>query len=199
MAPPARTITVAFDMSQAFYTRNIHTHLFESYYRPRFQAQSLSSSLHQGTQSLHNIYKSLILATSIQNWCSIRWRLLTNTIQNLHCRHNTTLLNRCSGWCCADDIIIISTHTSTSAVREYIQPYMHKVFCLDKTNNLTLNPDKTTCTLLTPDPAEYKSNMDLYINNTLHPKLAYSTHIRNISVQVHKPVQMIKALTATGI
>ena len=30
-----------------------------------------------------------------------------------------------------------------------------------KQNNRTRNPDKTTCTLFTPDPAEYKSNMDL--------------------------------------
>ena len=30
---------------------------------------------------------------------------------------------------------------------------------------VTLNPDKTTCTLFTPDPAEYKSNLDLKINN----------------------------------
>ena len=73
-------------------------------------------------------------------------------------------------------------------------------------NNLTLNPGKTS------DPAEYKSNLDLKINNTalpmathpkvlgltLDPKLAYSTHIHNISVQAHKPLQMIKALTATG-
>ena len=33
---------------------------------------------------------------------------------------------------------------------------------------------------------------------TLHPKLTYSTHIHNISVQAHKLLQMIKALTATG-
>ena len=33
---------------------------------------------------------------------------------------------------------------------------------------------------------------------TLHPKLTYSTHIHNISVQAHKPLQMIKTLTATG-
>ena len=33
---------------------------------------------------------------------------------------------------------------------------------------------------------------------TLDPKLTYSTHIHNISVQAHKPLQMIKALTATG-
>ena len=33
---------------------------------------------------------------------------------------------------------------------------------------------------------------------TLAPKLTYSTHIHNISVQAHKPLQIIKALTATG-
>ena len=33
---------------------------------------------------------------------------------------------------------------------------------------------------------------------TLDPKLTYSTYIHNISVQAHKPLQMIKALTATG-
>ena len=79
-------------------------------------------------------------------------------------------------------------------------------------NNLILNPDKTTCTLFTPDPAEYTSNLDLTINNkalpmathpkvlglTLDPKLTYSTHMHNISVHTHKPLQIIKALTATG-
>ena len=33
---------------------------------------------------------------------------------------------------------------------------------------------------------------------TLDPKLTYSTHIHNISVQAHKHLQIIKALTATG-
>ena len=33
---------------------------------------------------------------------------------------------------------------------------------------------------------------------TLDPNLTYSTHIHNISVQAHKPLQMINALTATG-
>ena len=112
----------------------------------------------------------------------------------------------------ADYITIISTHTSTSATKKYIQPYIQNVFAWTKQNNLTLNPDKTTCTLFTPDPAEYKSNLDLKINNTtlrmathpkvlgltLNPKLTYSTHIHNISVQAHNPLQMIKALTATG-
>ena len=33
---------------------------------------------------------------------------------------------------------------------------------------------------------------------TLDPNLTYSTHIHNISVQAHNPLQMIKTLTATG-
>ena len=112
----------------------------------------------------------------------------------------------------ADDITITSTHTSTSASKKYIQPYLHKDFAWTKQNNLLLNLDKTTCTLFTPDPAEYTSNLDLTINNkalpmathpkvmglTLDPKLTYSTHIHTISVQTHKPLQIIKVLTATG-
>ena len=88
------------------------------------------------------------------------------------------------------------------------------MFAWTKQNNLTLNPEKT---LVTPDPVEYKSSLDLKINNnslsmathpkvlglTLDPKLTYSTHTHSththsISVQIHKPLQMIKALTATG-
>ena len=93
----------------------------------------------------------------------------------------------------------------------YNHTYMN-FFAWTKQNNRTLNPDKRTCTLFTPDPAEYKNNLDLRINNTalrmakhpkvlgltLDPKLTYSTHIYNISVQVHKPLQMIKSLKATG-
>ena len=50
----------------------------------------------------------------------------------------------------ADDIIITSTHTSTSAANKYIKPYLHKV--LPGQNILTLNPDKTTYTLFPPNP-----------------------------------------------
>ena len=94
----------------------------------------------------------------------------------------------------------------------YNHTYVHTVFAWAKQNNLTLNPDKTICTLFTADPAEYKSNLDLKINNTalpmvthqrvlgltLDPKLTYSTRIHNISIQAQKPLQMIKTLTATG-
>ena len=109
----------------------------------------------------------------------------------------------------AGAITITSTHTSTSADKKYKQPYINTVFTWTKQKNLALNPDKTICT---PYPAEYKSNMDLKINNTalpmathpmvlgltLDPKVTYSTHIHNISVQAHKPLQMIKTLPAIG-
>ena len=95
----------------------------------------------------------------------------------------------------SDDITIISTHTSTSAAKKYIQLYLHKVFAWTKQNDLTLNPEEKTCTLFTPDPAKYTSHLDLKINNTalhmathpkvlgltLDPQLTYSTHIHNTS------------------
>ena len=43
----------------------------------------------------------------------------------------------------ADDITITFTHTSTSAAKKYIQPYLHKKIAWTKQNNLLLNPDKT--------------------------------------------------------
>ena len=72
----------------------------------------------------------------------------------------------------ADDTIT-STQSSTSTAKKYIQLYLHKVFAWTKQNNLTLNPDKPTCTLFTPDPAEYKSNLDLKLNNTALPMETY--------------------------
>ena len=59
---------------------------------------------------------------------------------------------------------------------KYIQPYLHKVFDCTQHNDLIINPDKTTCTLFTPDPAEYNVNLGLNINNkallmALHPNV----------------------------
>ena len=78
-----------------------------------------------------------------------------------------------------------------------------------KQNNLTLNLDKTTCTLFTPDHVEYKSNLDLRINNTTHgnaPKgsghyLRSKTHIqhthsRHLSTRTQTTTHD-KTLTAT--
>ena len=88
-----------------------------------------------------------------------------------------------------DDITITSTHTSTSAVNKYIQPYIR--------NNLTLSPDKTTCTLYTPDPTEYTINLGLNINNTTHgnaPKVSGS-YLRHKTHKQHTHSQHLSTRT----
>ena len=212
MAPPARTITVALDMSKAFDTINIHTLIRE-----------LLQTNIPGTiiKFIANYIKGRKAYTTYRNHTSkqrqfktgvLQGGVLSPTLFNIYTSDLPPPSAPVQVMAYADDITITSTHTSTSAAKKYIQPYLHKVFAWTKQNNLLLNPDKTTCTLFTPDPAEYTSNLDLTINNkalpmathpkvlglTLDPKLTYSTHIHNISVQAHKPLQIIKAVTSTG-
>ena len=69
----------------------------------------------------------------------------------------------------ADDIIITSTHKhGCSQVNIYSHTY-RKFLPRTKQNNLILNPDKTTCTLFTPDPADYTSNLDLKYTTIHYP------------------------------
>ena len=159
-------------MSKAFDTINIHT-LIRMLLQTNIQDTPIKfiANYIKGRKAYTTYRKSHILTTSIQNWRSTRWRPFTNTIQHIYCRHSTT--------------------KSTSASNKYIQPYINKAFAWTKQNNLHSVHFR---------PAEYKSNLYLKINNTalrmamhpkvlgltLDPKLTYSTHIHNISVQAHQ-------------
>ena len=212
MAPHARTITVALDMSKAFDTVNILTLI-----RKLLQTNIPGTII----KFIANYIKGRKAYTTYRNHTSKQRQFKTRVPQGgvlspiLFNIYNSDLPPPSAPvqvMAYADDITITSTHTSTSAAKKYIQPYLHKGFTWTKQNTLLLNPNKTTCTLFTPDPAEYTSNLDLTINNkalpmathpkvlglTLDPTLTYSTHIHNISVQAHTPLQIIKALTATG-
>ena len=206
MAPPARTNTVALDMSKAFDTINIHTLIRQTCYRQTFQAQSLSSSQ---TTSRDTKPKLHIEITHPNN---VNLKLAFHKVASFH-PHYLTFTPQCTGsghGLCRRHHNHLHTHKYQCS-QEIHTTIPTQSFAWTKQNTLLLNPDKRTCTLFTPDPAEYTSNLDLTINNkalpmathpkvlglTLDPKLTYSTHIHNISVQAHKPLQIIKALTAT--
>ena len=196
MAPPARIIIVAFDMSKAFDTINIHTLI-----RKLLQTNITGTII----KFIANYIKGRKVYTTYRNHTSSQRLFKTGVPQggvlsplfNIYTADIPPPRAPVQVMVYADDITITSTHTSTSAAKKYIQPYLHKVFAWTKQCNLTLNPDKTTCTLFTPDPAEYKSNLDLKINNTALRMATHPKVLHNISVQSHKPLQMMKALIAT--
>ena len=87
-----------------------------------------------------------MLTTSIQNWRSTRF---SPTPFNIYTADIPPPRAPVQVMAYADDITITSTQTSTSVVKQYIQPYLHTVFAWTKQNYLKLNPDKTTCTMFT--------------------------------------------------
>ena len=176
MACLARTITVALDMSKALDTINIHT-LIRNLLQTNITIIKFIANYIKGRESY----------TTCRNHTSRQCRFKTGVPQGGVL--STTLFNIYTSdlpppsapvqvMAYADDITITSTHTSTSAANNYIQPYLHKVFARTKQNNIILNQDKTTFTLFTPDPAEYKSNLDLKMNNTAIPMATHRKVLR---------------------
>ena len=102
----------------------------------------------------------------------------------------------------ADDITITSTHRSTSAAKKYIQPYLQKVFAWTKQNNFILNHSvhARPCRIYEQSGPKNTQQCTTHGNapkgsgSYLDPKLPSTTY----SVHAHKPLQIIKALTATG-
>ena len=164
MAPAARTITVALDMSKGFDTINIHTLI-----RKLLQTNIPGTII----KFIANYIKGRKAYTTYRNHTSKQRPFKTGVPQDGVLSPLPPPSAPVQVMAYADDITITSTHTSTSATKKYIQPYLHKVVAWTKQNTLLLNPDKTTCTLFTPDPAEYTSNLDLTINNKTLPRATH--------------------------
>ena len=104
------------------------------------------------------------------------------------------------------------SHPHTQARVQPTNIYNHtyiKFFCLDKTNfksrqNNLHSVHGRPCRIYDQSGPKIHNKalfMATHLNDlglTLDPKLTYSTHIHNISVHAHKPLQILKALAATG-
>ena len=164
MALPVRKNTVALDMSKAFDTINIHT-VIRKLLQIKIPGKiiKLIANYIKGRKA-YRTSSPRQFKTSVSQGGVLSPRLF-----NIYTADRPPPRAPVQVMAYADDITITSTYTSTSAAKTYIQPYLHKVFAWIKQNNLTLNPEKKTCTMLTLDPAEYKSSLDIKINNTALP------------------------------
>ena len=132
MAPPARTITVALDMSKAFDTINIHTLI-----RKLLQTNIPGTII----KFIANYIMGRKAYTTYRNHTSKQRQfktgvpqggVLSPTLFNIYTSDLPPPSAPVQVMAYADDITITSTHTSTSAAKKYIQPYPHKVFAWTK-------------------------------------------------------------------
>ena len=195
---PARTITVALDMSKAFDTINIHTLIRKLLQTNIPGTQSLNSSQTTSrnakpTQHIETTHPNNVnFKLSFHEAASFLPHYLTFTPQTYH--------HPVHGFRTWPTQMTSPLHLQARAQPRNI--YNHTfIKCLPVQNNLILNSDKTTCTLFTPDPAENWTLKYITIPMATHqkvmgltsdPKLTYSTHIHAIAVHAHKPLQIIK-------
>ena len=99
-----------------------------------------------------------------------------------------------------DDINIFTSHRTINAAEQAIQPYLNQIYDWTRVNNLQLNPTKSTSTLFTPYPAEYKHTLNLTINNVViptltHPKILGVTFDPKLTFNEHTKKTQTKATT----
>ena len=209
--PPARTIAVALDMSKAFDTVNIHTltkklldtqippiliKFIANYIKGRKAFTTYNNKTSTQRQFKTGVPQGGVLSPTLFN-------IYTSDIPSPPPNINITVY--------ADDITMTSTDTNKQIAHAKLQPYLQEIASWTQQNQLHLNPDKTTSTLFTPDPAEYSTQLTLNIDNvviptvknpkilglTFDPKLTYNSHIRKTSDKARNTLKLLKALTST--
>ena len=100
----------------------------------------------------------------------------------------------------ADDITIYSSDKNYTIAQQRLQPYLEDVQTWTKANDLKLNASKTMTTRFTPDPAEYRDELSLQLDNTrlptirnpkilgltFDPKLTFNEHIKTSKDKAEK-------------
>ena len=91
-----------------------------------------------------------------------------------------------------------------------MQPYLQDILRWTGDNDLLLGTDGTSCTLLTPDPAEYGTQLGLRIDGatlpmtthpkilglTLGPRLTYGRHVDLAAAKARKTVNILRVHTS---
>ena len=209
--PPHRTITIALDMSQAFDTVNHYT-LIEKLINTntpnlitRFIANYIRGRKAFTQYKNKNSFKKQFKAGVPQGG------VLSPTLFNIYMSDLPTPPRDIHVTTYADDITIYSSDKNYTIAQQRLQPYLEDVQTWTKANDLKLNASKTMTTLFTPDPAEYRDELSLQLDNTrlptirnpkilgltFDPKLTFNEHIKTSKDKAEKTINILKALTST--
>ena len=206
-----RTIAVALDMIKAFDTVNIHTLI---------DKLTHTNIPHTILRYIANYIKGRMTYTTFRNHSSTKRQfkpgapqgsVLSPILFNIYTSDIPLPPDSVQLATYADDIPIPAPDTDLNIAKANIQPYLQDILKWTKDNDLLLNTAKMTCTLLTPDPAKYNTQLGLQIDNTTlpmttHPKilglthdskLTYNRHIDLAVTKARKTINILKALTST--
>ena len=201
--PPQCTVAVTLDMSKAFDAANIHKLTLANIPNIiiNFKANYIKGQAF--TQYNDTLSKLKRINTGVP-----QSGVLSPTLFNIYTSDIPLPPKDVQITTYADDITITTSHTKHHKIKQIIQPYLCKIYKWAITNNLHINSDKTTTTLLTPDTAKYSITLSLKLNNqtlpttkhpkilgtTLDPKLTFSQHISVTITKVKQTLNIPKAL-----
>ena len=164
MAPGARKIIVALNMSKAFNTININT-LIRKLLQTRIPRTIITLiTKYIKERKAYTRYRNHISIQCLYKTCVPEGGVLSPTLFNIYTANIPQL---------SPQVHHIYTHKYEC--NQDIHTTIPRFFVWTKHNNHTLNPDNTTCKLCTTDHAEYNNNLEFKINITLpiatHPKV----------------------------
>ena len=149
---PERTITVALAMSKAFDTVNMHTltHKLHQTNIPHTIIKYIANYIKGRKVYSHTPHSENKTSTQRQFKNGVpQIGMLSPTLFNIY----TSDTPNTTGTSKTDDQRRRHHHNVINIAKATIQSYLHEIHTWTETNNLTLNPDETTCNLFTPDPA----------------------------------------------
>ena len=159
MAATVRTITVSLDTSKTFDRINIHT-LIRKLLQTRIPGTIIKFiANHIKGRKAYTTYINHTSSPRQFKTCVTQRGVLSSTLLTFTLQTHHHQEHQFRSW------PVQMTSLSHLHRQARVKPRNIYNHTWTKQNNLTLNPDKTIYTLFTPDPAEYKSNLDVNISH----------------------------------